>query len=346
MPTIFSHALEGPPEDPTHFLGKTERDIRVRWLVANEASHGAHGTTLNGPWTKDRDDANGLYLKRSPNWPSNATGTIQEVHLLYRPNGNQVATQLMQGTIHFAPALTDPASFSALRSHPDVDVVAAGNISTYFLMFRLEERVNQMLRNRIASAIDVLALADLWSDAATPADALIHPSMHGHAWGKHGQVAPHGPGADLTLLCPPPNTFPHALAIDIQRQLGPTGIRVALSPNIGGHLTWKAMTDAWQAGTGDLLIAGWHQRQPRPDDPKQYLRALFHSNGGANWGRYNQVDGDLTHGRLKQAVDKVIEDVPAVPLVYWTRYSAYRKGKGVELQAGGLPKDRLVNVTL
>jgi ABC-type transport system substrate-binding protein len=345
MPTIFSHALEGPPEDPTHFLGKTERDIRVRWLVANEASHGANGTTLHGPWAKDHDDANGMYLKRSQHWPSDARGSLDEIHLRYIPGGTDLAEQLQSGNLHFAPSLTDPSLFAALQSNPDIELTAAGNISTFFLMFRLET-ANRALRRRIASTINVQELAALWPEAAAPATALVHPKMLGHAWGKHERADLSGPEVALSLLCPPPNTFPHALAVELQRQLGPVGITLRLSPDTGGYPTWKAMNEAWKAGNGDLLIAGWHQRTPYPDDPQPYLRALFHSKGGANWSRYGQADGHLDFRRPKQAVGRLKADVPAVPLVYWTRYSAYRKGLGLELVPGGLPKDRLVNVTI
>jgi hypothetical protein len=208
------------------------------------------------------------------------------------------------------------------------------------------EKLDQALRKRIASAIDVHALATLWSEAAKPAMGLIPHNMLGHAWGKHDRIETSGPEITLTLLCPPPNTFPHSLAIEVQRQLRPVEISVTLSPDAGGYPTWKAMTDAWKAGDGDLLIAGWHQRTPYPDDPQPHLRALFHSKGGANWSRYSQADGHLDFRRPKRAVDRIKADVPLVPLVYWTRYSAYRKGIGLELLPGALPKDRLVNITL
>jgi hypothetical protein len=34
-PVVLVHALEGKPDDPIKFTGKSERDIRVRWLVAD-----------------------------------------------------------------------------------------------------------------------------------------------------------------------------------------------------------------------------------------------------------------------------------------------------------------------
>lgn len=346
MPTFY-HALEGPPEDSTYLLGRNERDIRVRWLVADEAAHGAAGRALKGPWMAAGIDEQGISLRRSKHWPPGAAGNIDAIRLRYLPDGRDVADGLVKGRgdLHFAPSLTDPGSFAALRSHPEVEVVAAGNVSLFFLTFRLE-RVDQPLRRRIGSAIDVHALAALWPEAAGPAIAFLPPGMVGHTWGKHEPGEASGPGEALTLLCPPRNTFPHALAVGIQAQLRPLGIDVTLAPDPAGYANWKAMTQAWMAGTGDLLIAAWHQRQPRPDDPEPYLRALFHSKGGANWSRYGRADGHLDFRRSKQAVERIKADVPVVPLLYWTRYSAYRKGIGLELQPGGLPKDRLVNVVL
>jgi ABC-type transport system substrate-binding protein len=343
--TTFHQALEGPPDDLGCFLGKTERDIRVRWLVADEPSHGAAGTTLNGPWEKDRDDAGGIRLRRSRRWPAEATGNIEEVSLPYQPDGGQVAAQLARGTLQFVPSLTDPGSFAALRSNPDIEVIAAGNISTFFLTFRLD-RVDERLRRRITGAIDAHGLAALWPEAAEPATAFVHPRMIGHAWGKQERHEASGKPVEHTLLCPPANTFACTLALEVQRQLHPAGIHLTLAPDPGGYPTWKAMNEAWRAGTGDLLIAGWHQRTPYPDDPQPFLRALFHSKGGANWSGYRQADGHLDFRRPKQAVERIEADAPAVPLVYWTRYSAYRKGIGLELLPGGLPKARLVNVTL
>ena len=344
MTKVFIQALEGPPDDLIAFTGKSERDIRVRWLVANETSHGEKGHSMDGPWAKhtDTDDHNGVYLKRSQNWPSGAIGNIDEVHLIYISDGTQFPKEFATGKLHFAPSLTDRVTFDTLSNDPSIAVRSSGNISIFFLAFRLE-KIGRALRRQIASAIDVNALADLWSQAATAASAIIPRGMHGHDWGKHEKVQVNPSVPPLTLLCPPQNTFAHDLATNIQRQCVHAKITVALT---GTYRNWREMTEAWKQGQGDMVIASWHHRTSQPDDPDRYLNALFHSSGGANWGKYGAVDSILKNKEHEKAVKQIKWDVPIAPLVYWNRFSAYRTGLGLELEAGALPKDRLVNVKI
>jgi ABC-type transport system substrate-binding protein len=167
--------------------------------------------------------------------------------------------------------------------------------------------------------------------------------MRGHEWGKHEKVHAHANVPPLTLLRPPPTTFAHDLATNIELQLVKAKITVTLT---GLYRNWGEMNEAWKQGQGDMVIASWHHRTSQPDDPDRYLHALFHSSSGANWGKYKEVDSLLENKEHEKAVKQIKSDVPIVPLVDWKRFSAYRTGLGLELEAGALPKDRLVNVKI
>ena len=334
MTNIFVHALEGMPDDPIGFTGKSERDIRVRWLVGEPVG--------SGPWRVDttRTTSNGLVLVRQGGKPK--PECIDEVHLPFIPNGNELKVKLLSGEIHFAPTLTDPSAIAPLKINPDIVVKKTGGISIFFLAFR--KGVDVKLRGAIARAINRHKLAELGKEAASLATGLIPPPMIGHDWGMvEPPSTPISEPGSLVLLCPPKNTFARSLAEEVRNQVNSATRIIVQLPDPSSN--WKVMNEEWKGGKGDLLIASWHQRDDHSDDPANYLRAIFHSKGSANWGRYDTVDAHLDKGHHKDAVDQIKADIPVLPLVYWHRHSAYRSAvQNLDLLPGALPADRLVNV--
>ena len=113
MRKIFVHALEGAPEDPINFTGKTERDIRVSWLVGNPVG--------SGPWDVDRRRTNEEKIVLVPSRARAKTRPkIEEVHLPFIPDGGELAERLLLAYadprhVDFAAALTDPDTFPLLE---------------------------------------------------------------------------------------------------------------------------------------------------------------------------------------------------------------------------------------
>ncbi|HSB78952.1 MAG TPA: ABC transporter substrate-binding protein [Candidatus Methylomirabilis sp.] len=361
MPKIFVHALEGEPEDPINFTGKTERDIRVSWLVGNPP-----GT---GPWTVKSRSPQGIILKRQGTPPTSQH--LEEVHLVFIPDGADLAERLQHDRtkadyVDFAPTLTDPRTFPALRQRPDLSVVATGGYNVFYLSFCLNRppfdnpKVGPDLRRAIAYAIDVRKYVPLGGGAAAAAIGPIPPDMRGHdptlPQPSNDLVkakrlldgSGYDPTQPLTLLCGNTNTYSAMLAQAVANDLN-TNLRLRV--NLQPHQTWEKMLDAANAGPGHMFIYTWNQRHAYNDDPKQLLHALFHTQGKGNRNKYKNavVDQELNspspNHRLVQ--QKVFDDVPMVCLSHWTRHAAYKADvKNLRLTHAGLPDDKLLDVTI
>ena len=108
-----------------------------------------------------------------------------------------------------------------------------------------------------------------------------------------------------------------------------------------------------------MFVYGWHVRAPYPE---RVLIPLFHSRsaGTSNLTEYKNPNLDrlldeavrLPEGPAKtklysQIQKMIVEDAPMVFLYHSTRMAAYAdRVKGLELNLGALPQDKLVKVDL
>lgn len=357
MPKIFVHALEGMPDDLEAFTGKSERDIRVSWLVGNPPG--------SGPWTVDtgKTTPDGLVLIPSGQLPR--PKYVDEVHLPCIPNGDDLARKLVSGQVHFAPTLPDPETFDSLKRNPKrVKIVTQEGLNIFYLGFNLANepfKSNMPLRKAVVQAIDVSRHVSLGMGAARSAIGPVPPKMRGHdARLCQGPFAADrarrdlgGAGYDrtqpLTLIYNCAVSYSAklagAIATDLNRSLG-------LPVTLWGCSTWKETVAT--ARQGNMFLYSWHQREPHADDPKDLLTALFHSKNisGTNLTSYAnpKVDELLnagTQAALRKAQAMIIDDAPMVFLSHWKRMAAYSaKVRGLRLGPGALPKDRLVNVDI
>ena len=358
MPKTFIQALEGPPDDLIAFTGKSERDIRARWLIWDDVA------SAPGPWK--RCISTQKILNRIVLVPSGGGSTpiyLQEAHLVFVPDGGDLARRLQLPTgdpdrVDFAPTLTNPVTFAALIANPDINIVSTGGMSTFYLAFRTKT-VNQNLRRAVAHAIDVHALAPIGQGAASPAFGPVPPDMSGHD--PHDPLL-RQPPCDVTraqrllgasrrapartfgVLCPMNTTYAGMLGDAVAAQLSAT---LPLKVVAVHRPTWGDALSAWKTGQGDMLIASWHQRHARTGDPYSFLQALFHSQSTSNLTGYKAADALLRgSGRdHKKAQAAIITHTPVVFLSHWRRLSAYHaRVKNLRLIPGALPDDRLIGV--
>ena len=373
---IFVHALEGKPEDLTDFRGKTERDIRVRWLVA-DPEDAAIGT---GPWNVDRNRTNDemIVLVRSGR---KEIKDIEEVHLPFIPDGKVLAERLLRPDhdplrVDFAPTLTDPDSIDLLEKAQQegrIKLVDTPDINLFYLGFYWGKAPFDDLnfRRAVVSAIDVQTHADLkpkgggqGKGVAEGATRPVPPGMTGREMQlARGQDYNKGQAKDflrqfneatrgaritpITLVYNSANTYAAGLAgrvaDDIEGNLGITVVRQ-------GYSSWGKMVEQVKKHwIGDMFLYSWHQRKRHDNDPYDFLRALFHSKSPTNLTGYDEVDAllDAVDPDLKAIEQKVLDDAPMVFLSHWKRKSAYRsRFHPLDLGDGALPTNRLTDVVM
>jgi peptide/nickel transport system substrate-binding protein len=365
---IFVHALEGEPEDLKNFSGKTERDIRVRWLLTNELG----GPVGTGPWkVKHIEPHKIIILERSG--VGEQPKYINEVHLPFIPDGSELTERLQldaghSNCVHFAPVLTDPSTLSSLRLNPQVQIVTIPGLSLFYLGFYTDRPPfsDENLRKAVVSAINVYALAPIAQGAADPAVAPVPPCMVGHDPNLHQDrfdpataksllekalTDNNRPLTSLTFTYVRATSYANSLAHVVAKQITDSlGLKV--DPNEPPN--WEDLVRAVKAKQGDMFLYTWHQRVPHPNDPRDFLTALFHSEnrGTTNltWYKNTAVDGLLnsgTPGDLHKAQTTIIDEAPMAFLVYPKRNSAFHRAvKKPNVGAGGLPADKLKEVDI
>jgi ABC-type transport system substrate-binding protein len=358
MTKIFVHALEGEPEKPD-FTGKTERDIRVNWLVTAK-------TGGPGPWKVKARYGHGIVLEHS------GSGVppkyIQEIYLPYIANGDDLKDRLLREQndplhVDFAPSLTDPDTFKPLEQDSRVTVQNKPGLSTYYLGFYMDRdpfKGNQLLRQAIACAVDVQKHVSLGKGAAIPAVGPIPPNMQGHdptihqppydqnaakkLLGKSG----YDTTKPLTLVHNGAHVYARNLAEAVMTDLRNLGL--VISPR--ACKDWKEMIAEVQKNPADrvshMFLYSWHQREPHPDkpgvpgDPYDFLEALFHPkwHGSKNLTRYEnsevkkKLDLRADHPSIQ---NMVLDDAPMVCLSHWNRKYAYNT-RVRQYDAQGNPK--------
>lgn len=358
MPNIFVHALEGKPDDPK-FQGKSERDIRVRWLVT--MPEGAPVGT--GPWLPpDTIFPDKIVLKRNPKFPKTKPEQIDEVHLPFIADGFDLAERLERaygdprGHVDFAPTVTEPSTFHRLQQNPDIRVRNIPCFNIFYLGFRFD-LMNSNDRDAVIQVIDVDKYVPHGQGAADPAKNPVPPYMHGHDPNLHQKHfnPPHAREfktvrTSATLVYTSASTYAKlladAVADDIRNYLG-WNVKKQDVP------TWGDLVQEVLKGQPDMFIYSWNQRESHPDDPYDFLIPLFHSSkiGTTNLTRYrnSNVDGWLKGPSTDQhkAQMEILNDVPMVFLSHFKRKAAYNKRvKHLRLNNGALDEDRLINVEI
>ena len=365
---VFVHALEGWPEDTSNFKGKTERDIRVRWLVTRADNE----PVGSGPWkVKDRSKD---MIVLEPSGKDKKPDYLAEVHLPIIPDGEELARRLQiddpknPDRVHFAPIMTDPKTISTLNPKK-VEVISNPGLSLLYLGFYWDRAPfdNSDLRKAVLSSLNVKELPWAASNYADPAVGPVPPNMKGYdpnikqlpynqsaAIGFLGQ-SHYNIDNPLTFVYIKRPSYANDLAVKVTEQINNCfSSDLKVTPIELGN--WETLVPAVKARQGDMFLYSWHQREGRTNDPQGFLSALFHSRNidpkdpidKTNLTRYRNHDVDHlldsgTPGNLLEAQKKIVGDAPMVFLSHPRRVSAYNKAvKNLKVRFDGLPEDKLI----
>jgi len=362
--TTLVHALEGMPEDLENYRGKTERDIRVQWLVTDRPG----GLVGSGPWRVKSCSGNTIVL--APSGKGLQPQHLEEVHLPIIPSGEELAERLgLKGNdprcVHFAPIVTEPGSISALRNNPRVQVISNPGLSLFYLGFYTDREPfnNKDLRRAVVSSIDVNAIAKIALGTADPAVGPVPPGMKGYD--SKIKQDPYSPKAaksfleksryntqrPITFVYIGQQTYAKNLAVAVSKQIMTClGVKVVTSE----VPSWEKLVGAVKAKQGDMFLYSWHQRQGRDTDPHDFLAALFHSKNidRTNLTGYSNAKVDAlldsgTPGNLLEAQPMIVGDAPMVFLSHPQRISAInRAARNVVVRLDGLPEDKLIGAEI
>lgn len=320
-----------------------------------------------GKWKRDEQitlDANADYWDGPP----------QVARAIFVPISESVTrvSQLKQGGIHFAEDLP-PAELDALVGQPGIAIQETVGLNVGYLTLQMEKPPldNVKVRRAIAGALDKAKLAQVvYSGHAKPAVNMVPPAM----WGHHDKLAdrPFDVAAAKALLEEASReagfTLPLKLRLNVMSQprpymqqplqtasfvkdsLGQIGIEVTVEPKpIAQHFEYL------MAGKHELGLAGWTTDNSDPDNFLYSLLDLDNiSEHGNNLSRYrsqevhellvgaqSELDVEKRLALYHRAQEKILEDVPVVPLVHSEIRLALRDNvKNYTLHPGSLVRLR------
>lgn len=295
---------------------------------------------------------------------------MDRVVFRFIPDSRAAVDALLGGEVDFIPWLRDPVLFERVRDNPRTKLLSMSGLTLTYLGFYLERPPfnNLLVRRAVVQAINVRrAILFLGRGAAVVAKGPLPPAMKGYD--PSVSQAPYdpqaardqlskvgvGPGLTVRLVYNSALTFVSEIAGAIKSDLGRVGIGVELlgKPSLG------EMVKAVREREGDMFLADWHLRAPYPE---RLLVPLFHSRsvGNLNLTYYRNPlldrlldealrlpEGPAQTRIYSQAQKLIVDDVPMVFLYHATRMAAYAdRVRGLELNLGSLPHDKLVGVYL
>ncbi len=317
-----------------------------------------------GSWAQDSIvlTANDKYWAGRPH--------IDRVVLQFIPSGKAAVDGLIKGDVDFVPVLGDPVFYERARENPQLKFVQIPGLNVFYLGFYTERPPlnNALLRRAVVHSVNVeRTILFLGRGAAVAAKGPLAPAMQGYD--PAVSQAPYDPraakellgklglnrGMTLRLLHNGAVTLDAELAGAVQNDLRQIGIKVAMI----GKPNWPELVKAVRAREGDMFIYSWHVRAPYPE---RVLIPLFHSRsaGTSNLTEYKNPNLDrllddavrLPEGpaqtKLYSQIQKtIVDDAPMVFLYHATRMAAYAdRVRGLDLNLGALPQDKLVKVDL
>ncbi|MFB3816923.1 MAG: ABC transporter substrate-binding protein [Candidatus Methylomirabilales bacterium] len=350
-----------------HYLSQV--DIVSPSALAKAGKAFGRSPVCSGPFKLERWSAEQLVLAANDQYWAGRP-RIARVVFKFIPETKAVVDALVSGEADFSPFLVDTVFFERLREHPRTRLVPVSGLNIFYLGFYTERAPfnNALLRRAIASGINASRAAlFLGRGAAVAAKGPLPPAVKDHDGGA-GQ-APHDPqaaralleqagqghGLTLKLLHNSAVTFDAEVAGAIQNDLQRIGVSVELVGKPSSGDVFKAV----RAREGDMFLYSWHVRAPYPE---RILVPLFHSRSPdtTNVTRYRNPALDTLLGEAlqlpegparsrlySQAQRLIVDDAPMVFLYHAVRMAAHTdRVRGLDLNLGSLPHDKLVNVDL
>jgi ABC-type transport system substrate-binding protein len=350
-----------------HYLSQV--DIISPAAAARLGGEFGRSPVCSGPFKFESWSPDGIVLAANEGYWAGRP-RIDRVVFRFIPEAKGAVEALLKGDVDFTPLLQDPTSFDRVRQSERARLLEVPGLNVYYLGFYAERPPfnNLLLRRAVVQGINVpRALLFLGRGAAVAAKGPLPPAMKGHD--RTAAQAPYDPnrarqllkkggfgsGLTVSLVHDSGVTFYSELAGAIQNDLRRIGITVEPL----GKVSQQDVVRAVRAREGDMFLYSWHVRAPNPE---RLLNPLFHSRstGTTNLIHYNNPMVDkllddalqLPEGRkqnriLSQIQKRIIEDAPMVFFYHLTRMAAHGdRVKGLELNLGSLPHDKLVTADL
>ena len=350
-----------------HYLGQVE--IASPTALAKLGKEFARTPTYTGPFRFDRWEKDRLILVANDRYWAGRP-KLDQVVFQFIPGGEALVAAMVNGSVDFAPVLPEPTLFERLRDESRITLAQVPALNVFYLGFYTERAPlnNPHLRRAVAHAVNVERAAQaLGRGVALPAKGPLSPAILGYDPSvtqapfdlrlARESAARAGGNPNLTLRLVHNNTTPFDvdLASSIRVDLRQIGIAVQLLGKPG----FAEMVKTVQSREGDMFMYSWHIRSPHPE---RLLHPLFHSksSGTSNLTRYTNAKLDRllddaimapqgpAQDKLYSQIQKtIVDDAPMVFLYHSTRMAAYAdRVKGLELNLGALPHDKLVTVDL
>ncbi len=350
-----------------HYLSQVE--IASPTALATLGKEFARTPVYTGPFRFDRWEKDRLVLVANDRYWAGRP-KLNQVIFQFIPGGEALVEAIVKGGVDFSPVLPEPTLFERLRDESRITLAQVPSLNVFYLGFYTERAPlnNPHLRRAVAHAVNVERAAQaLGRGVALPAKGPLSPAMLGYdpsvtqaAYDPRlarESVARAGENPTLTLRLVHNNTTPFDvdLASSIRVDLRQIGITVQLLGKPG----FAEMVKAVRAREGDMFMYSWHVRSPHPE---RLLHPLFHSRlaDTSNLTRYSNPkldrllddalmapEGPAQATLYSQIQKTIVDDVPMVFLYHSTRMAAYAdRVKGLELNLGALPHDKLVKVDL
>jgi ABC-type transport system substrate-binding protein len=283
--------------------------------------------------------------------PSYWGGAPRLDRVLYRrfPSSDALARALADGSADVTAAV-DPRHVARLRALRDVTLDSRTGLNLVYLAINDERPPldDPRFRQALSRAVDRGALVRAMSGHAEPAMAVLPPGLVGHdaqardlvldrESARRTVTATRGASRELDFVVsrsPRPYLVePMRVAARIAEDLEQAGLRVRRR-EVG---TWAEHVAITSGGDFDLALLGWLADTL---DPNDFLTALLDSSsiGTTNRSRYRsgEMDALLKRARLdsaprtrlalyRQAQDLFQRDMPFVPLVHSSVFTAHRR---------------------
>jgi ABC-type transport system substrate-binding protein len=311
-------------------------------MLADPSAVSGTGPFLFGSWEKGRQ----VVLKRNPlYWQKPAE--LDEVRFIVYSGQAALLEALASGAIDLVDYLVGN-NLKEYRSNPNLKVASIMGNSTGFLNINTQRPPfnDKRVRKAVSMAINPFELTKKFfaGSAGAPASSMVPPTLYSH----FSKAAVNQPDQARALLkeagwdgsktyvllegwaARPYMPDPHGIALDIQKALAAVGIQVRVERDPEHYF------ERLEKGEFDLILNGWIADTA---DPVEYLFANLHTkaigqNNAAHWSdpaydalidACRTLKGKDLQAKLKEALARVDEEVPMVPLFYGPQTAIHHK---------------------
>lgn len=302
-------------------------------------------------WTPDTE----VVLARNEDYWDGAPN-IDRIVFRPIPEPTTQLTELRTGRIHFMTVVPVEQK-AAIEADPNINVIGEPDFNVRYLVFNFNQEVFQDInvRRGLHYALDINELVEIFLEGVAeraygplpnmspfhnpdvleypynPDKALATLALSGWARGSDGLLRNEdGETLKFTLTTPLGRyTKDRELNEAIHFQFRQIGVDVDIE-----IVEFATLIDKLRARDFDLAYIGLMQRT---GDPTAHLDLMYHSEGWANWGDYNnpEIDDLLNQGKRTGdpdermriyaiAQDLIMEDAPTIPIMNEFYLLAYR----------------------